>query len=248
MRMKVLLTTLLMLMPVPALADVTARYSAGSKEVVIEVDDGGDHRAEIAGAFILIRRNGVDYLAAKNPKGDYVVTRADAFFAMLSSQLKGIADVASKNDEKMKFQLIPGGTNETVAGRVGTLWRFGPLKPDASEADRNRELLEFVMSADPQLAPVGRVFLESLKQVLPVVDMLLADADLSARAAELFAKGTPIRIGKNAADDKGLKLVSVDTADIAASRFELPGAEVEPMEFFQSVGPDSGARAMPKLH
>lgn len=249
MRVKVLLTALLMLLPVPALADVTARYSAGEKQVlVIEVDDGGNHRAEIADSVILIRRDGVDYIAAKNAKGDYVVTRLDTLVAMIASQLKGIADVASKNDDKTKFQLIPGGKDETIAGRTGALWRFGPVKPGATDADRDREMLDFVMSADPLLAPIGQVFLQSLTTLLPMADLILGEADLSARATELFGKGTPIRVGEAKKGDKGLKLASVDTADIAASRFELPGAEVEAMAFFEAVGPESGARAMPKLH
>lgn len=250
MRLKALLTALLMLaLPAPALADVTARYSANGKPtIVVEVDDGGNHRAEIADSVILIHRDGVDYIAAKTPKGDFIVTRLDTLAAMIGSQLKGIAEVASKNDDKTKFQLIPGGKDETVAGRSGTVWRFGPVKPGASAADLDREMLDFVMSADPQLAPVGRVFLQSLTTLLPIAELILGEADLSARAAELLGKGTPIRIGEAGKAEKGLKLVSVDTADIDASRFELPGAEVGAMEFFEAVGPEAGAKAMPKLH
>ncbi|MDF7777467.1 hypothetical protein P1X14_19575 [Sphingomonas sp. AOB5] len=244
MRLKLLFTALLMLLPVPALADVTARYSAGEKnELVVMVDDGGNYRAEVTGAVILIRRDGVSYIAVKNAKGEFVVTRTEALLEMLSAQLKPFAaQAAAKADPKMKFSLLPGNSNETVAGRTGALWRFGPVKPDTAEAERNKDLLEFVMSADPLLAPVGRVFHDMFGIIAPVAEIFLGEADLTASGKELLGKGAPLRVGN------GLKLTSVDSADIAASQFELPGAELEPMEFFEAVGPDAGARAMPKLH
>lgn len=234
MRLNLLLAGLLMLLPMPALADVTASYIAGPKDkLVIEADDGGNFRVGLGEKFWVIRRGGVDYVLAPNAVGDLKVARFDDVLALVAGQLKGKEDGASATI----FEMHAGAT-ESVAGHGGTVWLFGPrAEAPGKEAPKP---LDIVMSGDPALAPVGAVFRHIVAVANPLIgNMFGGGGNFPTATAELFAKGTPIRIGP------ALTLESVSTAEIAAARFELPGPVLEPVEFLQAIMPSEGGGLPP---
>ena len=116
--MRRLLPLIALLLPAPALADVTANYAAHGARFVVEVDEGGNSRAGIDGKFALIRRDGVDYFVLYARDGTPHVTRADA--ALVAFGKKSPPPTA-----KWRTELTAGG-NAVVAGYPGTVWRFGP--------------------------------------------------------------------------------------------------------------------------
>lgn len=237
MRLKLMFAALLMLLPVPALADVTARYALGEKgedTLVIESDDGGNLRAGVGEKFLLIRRDGVDYIIVGDAAGTMKVARFDAVLEVVSGQMKTM--VGGTDATRMKFVLTEGGP-ETVAGRAGTIWNFGPEE----EGGKPGKMLDVVISGDPQLAPIGLLFRRMVESIGPVMGGLLGPGNFAALGTELFSKGAPLRVGPV------LKLLSVDTADVAASRFDLPGPVIEPMEWLAAMTPEGSGASMPPL-
>lgn len=196
------------LAPVPALADVTAQYAAGPVVLTIEADDRGDWRFDIPGECILIHRDGVDYLVLE--RGD----RAGVFKLDDLLEAIGPAPSAKAKSEKfarVRFKMVQGAAAK-VAGRNGTVWRFGPEEPGL---DRD---LEIVTSKDPLLAPIGAVF----SSLQPRASRLLlgavtSESNLPQMVAELVATGTPVRV------DSFFELRSVGTQPIDPQRFALPG-------------------------
>lgn len=230
---KLLLAGLLLLLPLPAFADVTAHYAVtGSQEtIVIAADDGGNLRADIAGKLSIIRRDGVDYVAVADAGGDMKVTPLADVLAMLAAQLP--------SDDKrptLHFTLSAEG-GEAVAGYPGMLFKFGPDSPAGEEA--GKRLIEVVLSNDPRLAPVGAFFRHLIEVANPVITAGMGAGNFGEVANQLFAQGAPLRIGK------AFSLASIDTADIPASQFELPGPVLEPMEFLQAVMPSEGGGLAP---
>jgi hypothetical protein len=104
---------------------------------------------------------------------------------------------------------------ETLAGRIGTHYR---LLPRVAAGERPKlPAADAVVSANPDLAPAGRILARHL----------LATADLTGTAAAprpgarqalaaLLEKGTVLRFSRL------MKLESVDEAPIPRSHFELP--------------------------
>jgi hypothetical protein len=242
MRVKLLLAGLLMLLPFPAFADVTASYSVSGKDkLVIEADAGGNSRASLGEKFAVIRRDGIDYVLVADAAGDLKIARLEDVVAMVTGQLKNMGGGApglSKGPFSMIFEMKPGGGQESVAGYSGTLWHVGPAEQGADGAPP----LPVVLSGDAALVPVGAVFRNLLGQVQPMFDALFgAGGNFSAVLLDLLDKGTPLRIGP------ALTLVSVSTAEIAASRFELPGTVLEPMEFLTAITPSESGAGLPPL-
>jgi hypothetical protein len=242
MRLKLLLIALLALVPLPALADVTAHYSAGTNAVTIAADDGGNFRAEFGPTVTLIRREGVDYVVMQDSGGQARVTRADDLLAIVRAQMAN-PETKPPAELAMEFALTSTG-DETVAGHAGTLWRFGlagkPSVTGTPAPPPPGSQLDFVISTDPALAPIGGVFRHVFDAVSPVMLAQLGEGNFLPLAGELLAKGTPIRVGPL------LTLDSVDTAEIAAARFELPGPVLPAAEFMTFTGPPAPA-AMPPL-
>jgi hypothetical protein len=211
MRFKILAAALLMLLPAPALADVTASYTAGSAVFTVEVDDGGNTRAGIDGRFVLIHRDGIDYVVMYDHDGVPHVARA-------GEALAGFAEKTPPPDRKWRTELSAEG-DATVAGHSGSVWRFGP----AGELP-----LEFVMSADPTLAPVGQLLARAADTVGKFIDAHVGPTgDAAAGLRALFSHGTPIRILEAAVEPAPGKIMielrSVSTAEIDTHRFDLPG-------------------------
>ncbi len=239
MRLKLLLAGLLILLPVPALADVTAQYSAGPKDrLVIEADDGGNARASIGEKVAVIRRDGVDYVLVADATGDFRVARLGDVLALVAGQLKGKQGGDGAGLPALTFEMR-AGAEENVAGYGGTIWIFGP-KPEAPGKEAGQQL-EVVMSGDPALAPIGLFFRQLVEAGNPLIDSMFGGGNFPTASAELFAKGTPLRIGPM------LKLESVSTAEIAASRFDLPGPVLEPIEFLEAITPSQSGGGLPPL-
>ncbi|MES2441972.1 MAG: hypothetical protein V4574_04015 [Pseudomonadota bacterium] len=243
MRFKLLLAALIALLPVPALADVTAHYSAGDKMLVIEAEDGGNIRVSLDAKFTLIRRDGVDYAIATDATGTPKVARVEELLAMVRAQMLGAMPPRTPGAPSMDFALTAGG-EETVAGYPGAVWKFTMAAPAAGESGEGTPptpitALDFVISPDPALAPVGSFFRRTVGLVLPMMAQMFGDTNFVELADDLLAKGAPIRIGPM------LTLASVDKSEIAADRFVLPGPVLTAAEFLEAVDPSSAVKAMP---
>jgi hypothetical protein len=235
MRTKLFLATILALAPLPALADVTARYTVDGKELLVEVDDGGNSRIGIAGKFAVIRRDGVDYLLVEDKTGPKVFELQG-----IVDLLKGILPKPKPEDaekDKVEFGVVPGNGSATVAGRSGAIWLMSMLK--GPEEDRKRQV-EVVMSADPQLAPVGAVFARTADVFLEFMGSFMPEStQFGATARAILAKGAPLRIhplDPAKPVKMGFELTAVDTAEIDAKHFELPVPVTPTDEIFGSMG------------
>ncbi|NIJ21860.1 hypothetical protein FHS95_003571 [Sphingomonas naasensis] len=198
--------------PLPAAADVTARYQLGSEELSVEVDDGGDYRVELAGQFMLLRRAGAEYVVIFQQSEPCVVER-QAFLDLVAAKLR--SDTPRSLATQQNLALAKVG-DEAVGGRRGTLWTAGIDKPGANK-------IEAVMSADPDLAPVGKILAGTVDSALRAFGDVLPMANLGDTMRELFAKGTPLRFVLMAE----VRLKSVSTTAIDAARFALPGPVID---------------------
>ena len=127
----------------------------------------------------------------------------------------------------------------TRAPRRITRASIAPAAPPATLFHGTAEKsLDVVISADPALAPIGAAFRHMVEVAGPAFATFFGDTgNFTPLLTELFAKGTPIRVGPL------LKLQSLSTDRIGAERFELPGAVLEPLEFLQAVSPSEGGGA-----
>ncbi|HEX8301706.1 hypothetical protein [Sphingomonas sp.] len=224
-----ILAALLALLPMPALADVTARYSAGKTELVVESDDGGNARITVAGKFGIIRRDGSDYVVVTTPTGETKVAALAELLAMMSGAMTARTKSAAPSGLAIeKFVLLAKG-EATVGERKGSLWSFGP---DKEQDGRPGKMLDVVISADPALAPIAAVFRRTLESLLPVLGAVIPEASgFAPKALELIGKGAPLRI------DKLVELQSVATTEIDPKRFDLPAPVITAMEFLSAMSP-----------
>ena len=201
--------------PLPAAADVTARYDLGKKQLSVEVDDSGDYRISYAGMVSVIHHAGKDYVVVEMGAQPVTMERA----AVLAAAAKMLAADTKRPKAPDAPFVLSRGAEARVAGRAGTTWLLKPDKPDEKP-------LEMVMSADPALAPIGAAIRDTM---VPLGSMfgtsMGAPSSFVPQWTALFAKGTPLQLG---VERPQITLVSVDTADIAESRFALPGEVVSP--------------------
>ncbi|MBB4100222.1 hypothetical protein [Sphingomonas kyeonggiensis] len=236
MRTSLVLAALLALAPMPALADVTAHYAAGGKELVVEVDEGGNSRVEVAGKFAVIHRDAVDYLVIYDKEGPKVF-ELQGMVDMLKGIIPKTPDAEAKD---LEFGLAPGvpGVPVAVGGQRGAAWKLLMVKGDDASKKKH---LEMVVSADPALAPVGTVFQRTIGTLSEFFgSMFPAETGFSAKVTELFAKGAPLRITpveEGAAKPEGplIEFKSLDTAEIDAKHFELPAPVTPTEEIFGSM-------------
>lgn len=234
-----LLAAILALLPLPALADVTARYSAGKDVLLVESDDAGNSRIGIEGKFGIIRRDGHDYAVMTMSTGETKVAELSGLLSLMSTAMAGKAKAAAQDDApEMKFVLVTKG-EAAVGTRKGAVWSFGPEVGLEGKAEKQ---LEFVMTGDPDLAPIGAIFGRTVETLLPLLNAVMpGTADFGPKAIELMAKGAALRI------DKVIELQSIDTAEIDAKRFELPAPLVEPTEFMMAMAPSGAAEGFKPL-
>lgn len=233
MRTRLFLATLLALAPMPALADVTAHYSAGGKELVIEVDEGGNSRLDVGGKFTIIHRDGTDYVVVPDKDGPKVF-ELQAMVDLVKGFIPKTEDPKAK---EFQFALAPGAAT-AIAGQQGDAWKLLMVKGDD---DSKKKHIEMVVSADPRLSPVGDVFRRAIGTVTSFFGaMFPEETGFSARLTELFAKGTPLRvtpIEEGAAKPEGplIEFKSLGTAEIDAKHFELPAPVTSADEIFGAM-------------
>lgn len=190
----------------PVQADITARFAQESgPPITVQVRDNGDSRIVVTDG-VYVMRDGVAYMILTDPRGTFV-TRQEDFVALMQELLTAVPRLPGARDP------VPGveeqGT-ETVAGRTGTIFRVG--------APGSTDTIDFVISEDPELAPVGRAMATLLGPLLTA--SMESTPGLGAEMTGLFARGTVIRFGFM------WRLDSVDMAPVAAAGFELPSAPI----------------------
>jgi hypothetical protein len=210
-------------------ADITARYvmpAIGNAVMTVEADDRGNSRISVNGETALIIRNGVSYVIADDSEGRFVVRREDMLAATreLARQMVGAPDPPP--EALAVPPRLPAPTEagtEIVAGRPGTRWIILPGDPPQAEA------MDVVLSADPELAPIGRAlavqFDESAFGVGAGVGPLGLTGDVPPPVKALFGRGTILRYGQMA------RLESVAAAPIAESAFTLPAEPLTRADF-----------------
>lgn len=234
-----------MLGPVPALADVSARYEAPKREhfhfkldMTIEVDDGGNVRTQAGeqAAYVLIL-DGVSYWVGKDHAGLFVV-RIDDMATVFGEMSLRMGFPGNEMDpkteaEQSKEAYVAMGSRE-VHGRKGIAYGM-------SFRGKPPEIAEYVISDDPRLAPLGQVFAKSFKLSANSLTRMLPGSSLMAGAfepiGELFKKGAPIQIMSQELTD-----VSFDPIDPA--RFRLPA---EPLTIEQLRAQYEGFAPPPNL-
>jgi hypothetical protein len=204
--------------PLPALADVTARYAIGDGKqmLVVEIDDSGDSRVGIDGIFSMIRRGGVDYVVLDRAGKQIVVRLDDAINALKTRSSPTVADA------KEPVFVIMGGAVVQVAGYTATSWQFGPQGDD---------MLDVALSADPELVPVGDLLRRLAESALVALEgtVIPTSSQFGPRLHELLVKGTPVKIAPL------VELQSLDHKEIDAHRFDLPGPVVSAAVLAQTI-------------
>ena len=214
------------LLPAPALADITARYDAGGgRQIVIEVADNGDSRVQIDALIVLtiIHRDGADYVVMRDMDGMEHVARADAVLAVAVGPPP---DKAGENP--LVFESHRGGS-DSVLGYAGVLWTFGP---------RGETPIEFLISPDPRLIPIGNVFRNWAELIIGATGPMVFDPE-SFRP--IFAEGTPVRISALTASGPAGEVIALQSVSMEAvnpARFTLPGPVLAPEQFLARVMPD----------
>ena len=221
---QLLLSIVLMLAawPVAVHADVTATYDVGrgTMTMVVEAADNGaargSHTASMPGApelLYFLTPEGGHYFAWQTDGAWFVA----GFEDVLAVMREGVAtrmpeQYPSRSNPWPKSSFIEQGV-ETLAGRTGK--RFVSRKEDGSLS----LVFDLVISADADLAPIGRVlaksWLFSLAGMAPLIGGMPPEF---TQMGELLAQGTMIRMGRMAA------LKSVEVGPIDPARFALPAA------------------------
>jgi hypothetical protein len=190
-----------------ALADVTARFSQPQgPPVIVQVGDRGDSRMTVDEAAY-VTRDGVTYMILTGGDGTYVVRQED--FLAVFAELRAQGSRPDPSAAAPRIAIAEQGT-ETIAGRSGRVFRVGD--PDSSDA------VEFVISADPELAPVGRVFSAQLVAFFPAGGQPVPG--LTEAMSDVLSRGAMIRFGEL------FRLQSVDLAPVPPSAFDLPSAPI----------------------
>ncbi|AQR74318.1 hypothetical protein [Sphingomonas sp. LM7] len=233
MRAASVFAAILAFAPLPAAADVTARYDLGKEQLSVEVDDGGDYRAEVAGKFALMRRGGVVHLVIYRDGTPLVVPR-QAFLDLAETKL---AKERAKPGAAPVRIAVTKGPDETVAGRKGSLWTL--MAPESGG-----KAIEVVLTGDADLVPVGAVFVEVLDTALQAFDGIVSHTDFAVRAREVLAKGTPLRLKVM----EEVRLREVSTAAIDSARFVLPGPVIDGAALDEAMSaPAEPATPLPPL-
>lgn len=217
----------------PAMADVSARYRIpGGQMILIEASDEGNGRFTpegdgAQGGYAVFTPND-SFLVFTEAGVTRVMRFADfraALDAMVERMLANI-DGAESVDAPQPAPAVPaeprlvaGGRSE-VNGRSGTLYR-----DRAAEGNMG----DFVISDDPALAPVGRIFAKTMIETPMFGDLIGgAAADWKRELAALLDKGAPLRLGE-------VSLESMTSDQIPAARFALPSAPISREEFERLV-------------
>jgi hypothetical protein len=190
----------------PASAAITARYSQSNGEppVVVQIADNGDSRVTVTEAAY-VTTGGIVYMIMSDPHGQFVV-RQDIFLGLMDEMLRATRPASRPDDRRLA--IAERGT-ETVAGRTGALFRIS-MPGNPSDA------FEIVVSADPELAPLGRAMMALL--VPFSVTMSRETPGFGAAFSDVLGRGTVLRLGPL------WRLENIDSAPVPPSAFTLPSA------------------------
>ena len=208
----VLLSIALAAMAHPALAAVTLRYvpdeGSGPGNLVIEVDDAGNIRAEGNDGNVMLIRGSEVHLVLPARYNGAVVLLEDAL--ALTAEMR-VAVGRQPGPEPSR--LVERGP-QRVGQWDGTLFWIEPLPPI-----NQRQRSDVVIATDPALAGAGRAFarVADVQVRLFQAAFNAPDNDYSALSRSLFQRGLVLRVsGLN-------RLESISDAPIPAARFALPG-------------------------
>lgn len=216
----------------PAAADVTARYVSPMTQAVamtVEVNDKGDSRVSIDNQMALLTVNGVSYLLLSDLSGTYAVTQDDWIAVQMEMMRAMMPHGFGQDADGSDYEMVEGGT-ETIAGRSGKVWtlRMKTPRPVSAESPTG---FDFVVSADPDLALVGRALAKTMGLSSAMMRAIRGPASsLSAKTDEVFAKGTVIRMSRV------LRLDRVDSNPVPASEFALPATILTREQFATRSG------------
>lgn len=222
----------------PAAADVTARYASSfgrGPAMTIQVNDRGDSRISTGNQMAVVTIGGESYLLEADLSGIYAVRVEDAMAAMreMFSAMSGEAGFPTPPPPSPDEALEPVEQGrETVAGRVGTVWS---LRPHGATAAPGPNGFDFVISSDPDLAPVGRAFARQYGGMSEGMAAMLGPGrggpgSLFAASRAILERGTMIRMGRM------FRLDAVETGPVPASAFALPAAPLTRAQYAERKG------------
>jgi len=223
----------------PANADITVRYALGPPPgampaMVIEMNDRGDARMAMGNQAAILVLDGVTYMIQGDLRGVYAA-RLDDLTALMAERFQAmthdlnVPSHPATGDTAETMRFVEAGP-ETVAGRTGTLWTMRTTGNPPMHA------LDMVISNDPELAPLGRLFARqfgSSTQGLATMMGSTAGAfgtDFLQSFQTLLARGAPLRMGHL------MQLESIDTRPVPASEFVLPSAPLTRDQLVERLG------------
>jgi hypothetical protein len=172
--------------------------------VVVQIGDNGESRVTVTEAAY-VTTGGIVYMIMSDAHGQFVV-RQDIFLGLMDEMLRATPPATRANDSRLA--IAESGT-ETIAGRTGALFRIS-MPGNPSDA------FEIVVSADPELAPLGRAMMALL---IPFSTTMSRETPgFAAALSSVLARGTVLRLGPL------WRLESIDSAPVPQSAFALPGA------------------------
>ena len=190
----------------PAQADIVAEYYVWGPigpSMRVEVADNGNGRIRMGGETVAIRRDGIVYLVRGDERGSFVI-REDEFWRIEARKNRELGGFPGSDDLAMT-RLVERGV-ETVGGREGVVLLLE--SPDQPSPDTNHA---FVVSADPDLAPVGSLVSTIFGSGLGI------PGPFGTQFREIQARGTLIRMSFM------LRLERTSHEPIPPTAFELPG-------------------------
>jgi len=192
--------------------------SAKTKQLIVEVADNGDARigeADSSDYGLLI---GGHFHVVGDQAGRPIVARIEDIGAAIDRVVPPIFHDLLRTPSTAKAPAkirIEAAGEQTVGGRKGRVYHVRGL--DGSDPDKSAD---YVISADPALAPVGHALEQFMNAALVPAAVLMGPAipELIAETHAIFALGTPIDVGGR------FRLDRVETIDMPASRLALPAA------------------------
>jgi hypothetical protein len=222
-----------------AVADVTARYSSmpeGPVVMTVQVNDRGDSRISGGSRMAAITVDGVLWIAMGDLEGVYAVRRDDMFGAieevaraMLPPEFANLPPPGA--DEDPSYRVVEAGT-VSIGGRTGTRWRLATHPPVPDHARMEDPI--FVVSNDPELAPIGRAIARQFRAERRGFSLSTGGGEfgggLPPALLAVVQRGTVIGI------EGRLYLRSIDNAPVPPSAFALPQTLLNREQFMIRAG------------
>ncbi|SNS57205.1 hypothetical protein SAMN06295912_10984 [Sphingomonas laterariae] len=203
----------------PAHAGLRAVYGSAeeNKTLVVEVADSGDVRiAESGDTSFGLMLGDAFYVVSRQPDGSAMAARIEDIAAAIDQVMPPVFGDALTHDGPARpaARLAMKRRGErTVGGRKGDVWRVEGIGGVAGGTP-----VEYVMSLDDDLKPIGRALEQFMHAaIIPGAPLMgSAAAEFIEETRAIFALGTPLDVGGR------FQLRSIERADLAHERFELP--------------------------